>query len=794
MPASIGLDVVVCEEGIVLDTETEKPYNTAFLVGVIVGVLVIVVFAAVLIVVIRRRRSICNHDSTKGKATEMQSSRVSTISGNENPPTSQNDPSQSSDPADKSSDKSEADVYAVAIPKSKRPRNVIYENVTLPFKAHKPGSQEPNTVTSSTTVQQNGTKKTKTTNKREGKPPTAPKPTQGRLSNAGPQTSPDLLPYDEEEDFKVTDAMYANEELYANIKPTGIRVDKLQQTVVNKLRDGSLEEEFMRMIPRKDFTLTNGERKENYYKNRYNSILPYDKNRVELEQVDGDDASDYVNASFVRGYKLEKAYIAAQGPRDNTVDDFWRMVWQEGVTDIIMLTNVKEGNKPKCYEYWPAQGDRLTTGHMEVTGVEEETRAHFVIRTFDLKRAQGSEKRRVKQYHYQSWMDHEVPATTPLVNFWRYVRSRAPRSAEAPPLVVHCSAGVGRTGTFIALDIVIDHAQQRAEVNIYNTVNRLRDDRCLMVQNKGQYAFLHEAVVEAYMSGDSRIQMSNMDTVLPHTVTQHTPSDMIDNEFETLCNMRDLLTSPSYTTANLKENRAKNRNPNALPNDQHLVYLTKHVKGRNQYINAVYMATFLQQRGSIMTQLPLPDTLVDMWRLVDGCDVNTIVSIGDMKRKKNMCCYWPKKVESPITTGPYTISLQSVAKLGDTLYSYTLQMRNDDTSREVRVLHYAGWTGQVADNMADLVHLLTTLHTSHHDRGGKPLIVQCIDGASQSGVVCALLDVISRMTCDAELDVYMAVRQLHTVRPEALTSVEQYRFCYAVAHHFKNAQNIYANT
>ncbi|XP_070188891.1 receptor-type tyrosine-protein phosphatase epsilon-like [Littorina saxatilis] len=315
-----------------------------------------------------------------------------------------------------------------------------------------------------------------------------------------------------------------------------------------------------------------------------------------------------------------------------------------------------------------------------------------------------------------------------------------------------------------------------------------------MVQRKGQYAFLHEAVVEAYMSGDSRIQMSDMDTVLPHTVTHHTPSDRIDNEFETLCKIRNSLTTPTYTTANLKENRGKNRNANALPNDQHLVYLTKHVKGRNQYINAVYMATFLQQRGSIMTQLPLPDTLVDMWRLVDGCDVNTIVSIGDIKRKKNMCHYWPQKVESPITTGPYTISLQSVAKLGDTLCAYTLTMRTDTTSREVRVLHYAGWTGQVADNMADLLHLLTSLHTSHHDRGGKPVIVQCIDGASQSGVVCALWDVISRMTCDAELDVYMAVRQLHTVRPEALTSVEQYRFCYAVAQLFKNSENIYANT
>ncbi|KAK7101445.1 hypothetical protein V1264_019827 [Littorina saxatilis] len=765
-------------------------------VGATIGVVVVIIIAVAVVVVIfvRRRKRKQHSDGAKGEAAVTYSNLEpveATDMNTESQATITDDPSPWLDNADNSV-KPENDFKVETKPSVQVKADQLYENVKLKpkIRSAKPSSDK-NSASVVTSSQQNGVKKANASSKKKGKPLVAAKPSKERAFNAGTVTPSDPLPDCEEEDFVVSDAIYANEELYANIKPTGIRMDKLQQTVVNKLRDGLLEEEFMRMIPKKDFAVKNGERKDNHYKNRFTSILPYDKNRVELEQVDGDDASDYVNASFVRGYHMEKAYIAAQGPRDNTVDDFWRMVWQEGVTDIVMLTNVKEGNKPKCYEYWPAQGDRLTTGHMEVTGVEEETRAHFVVRTFDLKQSEGSEKRRVKQYHYQSWRDHEVPATTPLVNFWRYVRSRAPRTTQAPPLVVHCSAGVGRTGTFIALDIIYDKAQQEAEVNIYNTVDRLRDDRCHMVQNKGQYAFLHEAVVEAYMSGDSRIQMSDMDTVLPHTVTHHTPSDRVDREFETLCKMR---TAPTYTTANMKENRAKNRNPDALPDDKHLVYLTKHMKGRNQYINAVYMATFLQQRGSIMTQLPLQDTLVDFWRLVDGCDVNTIVSIGAVEGKKDMCRYWPKDATSTVHTGPYTIKLRSMTRLGDSLCSYMLEMKTDDTSREVRVLHYAGWTGQVADNMADLLQLLTSLHTSHNDRGGKPVIVQCIDGASQSGVVCALWDVISRMACDAELDVYMAVRQLHTVRPEALTSVEQYRYCYEVVQEFNKSNNIYANT
>ncbi|KAK7107816.1 hypothetical protein V1264_015667 [Littorina saxatilis] len=223
----------------------------------------------------------------------MHSSRVSTINSSDTHPIHQNDPSQSSDHADKS----RGDVYAVVKPKSKRAKYVMYENVTV--NGSPKLSQESNAASSSTTVEQNGAMKTNTTHEREGKPPVAPKPTQGRLSRAGTKTPHEHSPNDEE-DFKMSDLIYANEELHVNINPTGIRVDKLQQTVVNKLRDGSLEEEFMRILPTKAFTLKNGGRKENYHKNRYKSLLPYDKNRVELEQVDGDDSSDYVSASFVR--------------------------------------------------------------------------------------------------------------------------------------------------------------------------------------------------------------------------------------------------------------------------------------------------------------------------------------------------------------------------------------------------------------------------------------------------------------------------------------------------------------
>ncbi|XP_076464799.1 receptor-type tyrosine-protein phosphatase alpha-like [Babylonia areolata] len=406
---------------------------------------------------------------------------------------------------------------------------------------------------------------------------------------------------------------------------------------------------------------------------------------------------------------------------------------------------------------------------------------------------QSEEKRQVKQYHYVKWMDHHVPTTTPLVDFWRYIRARAPRTSTAPPLLVHCSAGVGRTGTYIALDILMDQSEGEEEISVYGTVSNLRNYRCYMVQNKDQYQFLHEAVLEAYMSGDSRLDTSSFDRVFPSVIRHDLPQPRVDAEFERLCQMRTCLTAPSHTEASQEVNQHKNRNPDALPDDNHLVYITEHAKGRNQYINAVYMPTFLSERGSILTQLPLADTVIDLWRLVDSWNVSTIVSLGQVAGQQVMCRYWPS-LEKPIRTGAYTISLKTINLLGENLKHYVMDMTKKNESREVRVLHYEAWTGDTATSVPDLITLLDILHTSHKESFKEPIIVQCFDGVAKSGALCALWDVISRMTCDGDVDVYLAARHVHTVRPEAITSVEQYRFLYEVVQQYRASRMVYANT
>ncbi|KAL8560994.1 hypothetical protein ACOMHN_050074 [Nucella lapillus] len=741
--------------------------NTGLIVGAVIGAIVAIVIVVIIIVIVRKRKR-----ATKSHSTESEMTSRAQNGGERERGRGDTGPSGSTslsfDPVTITDDKKEAKPQAKVKPMTKpaikpRPsqaRDNIYQNVSLSHE--RPAPSAPPAATS-----------------------------QRAASNAhGPNSDP--LTDDEELDSVSgrQELIYSNDPSYTSIIP----LDQLQQTLVDSLKDSKIANEFRFMDGFKRFPITIARRQENYYKNRFKTIVPYDKNRVVLERVNGDDSSDYINASFIKGYKTNKAYIAAAGPKPNTQDDFWRMVWQERITDIVMLTNVQEGIKEKCHEYWPAKGKSLNTGHVEITGQEEEERADFVIRTFSVRKLQSPEQRQVRQYHYVKWMDHEVPATTPLVDFWRYLRARAPRTATAPPLLVHCSAGVGRTGTYIALDILMEQSQHQQDISLYSTVDNLRNYRCHMVQNKSQYQFLHEAVLEAYMSGDSRLNTSSFDSAFPASIRHDQPHPRIDAQYQTLCQMKTDLIQPSHTTASLEENRQKNRNPQALPDDKHLVYITAYSEGRNQYINAVYMPTFLSSRGSIVTQLPLADTVIDLWRLVDSWDISTIVSIGPLDTPQGSCRYWPQSAGETMTCGNYKITWKSMTSPGKALRNYTVEMKKQDTSRDLRVLHYEAWTGEVADNVPDLLNLLDTLHTAHKQSTDDPIIIQCIDGVARSGALCALWDVISRVTCDDDVDVYFAVRHVHTVRPEAISSLVQYRFLYKVVQQYIQSHCVYSNT
>ncbi|XP_075949723.1 receptor-type tyrosine-protein phosphatase H-like isoform X2 [Anarhichas minor] len=235
---------------------------------------------------------------------------------------------------------------------------------------------------------------------------------------------------------------------------------------------------------------------QNKARNRFNNVLPYDWSRVKLTTSNPNESSDYINACYMPGYKSDREYIATQGPLPSTVNDFWRMIWEQRVNGIVMVTNCTEGGRTKCERYWPADTKPCSFGQLLVTIRSEQQEPNWTLREFRVKHGNTSEERTVRHFHFTAWPDHGVPqGTEVLIQFRELVRQHIDREERAPT-VVHCSAGVGRTGTIIALDVLLQQLEKESAVGINGFVHKMRLSRPHMVQTESQYVFLHQCMMD----------------------------------------------------------------------------------------------------------------------------------------------------------------------------------------------------------------------------------------------------------------------------------------------------------
>ncbi|XP_027128956.1 phosphatidylinositol phosphatase PTPRQ [Larimichthys crocea] len=231
----------------------------------------------------------------------------------------------------------------------------------------------------------------------------------------------------------------------------------------------------------------------NKTKNRFPNIKPYNNNRVKLQPEVTLAGSDYINASFVSGYVCPNEFIATQGPLASTVADFWRMIWETGTRTIAMLTQCYEKGRIRCHKYWPEDNKLMTVfSDILISKVSEEVYPDWTVRTLKVER--HGQYILVNHFNYTSWPEHGVPEScSTLIKFVKAVRAHR---HDNTTIVVHCSAGVGRTGVFIALDHLIQHVRDHDFVDIYGLVAELRSERMCMVQNLAQYIFLHQSTLE----------------------------------------------------------------------------------------------------------------------------------------------------------------------------------------------------------------------------------------------------------------------------------------------------------
>ncbi|XP_055954667.1 receptor-type tyrosine-protein phosphatase beta isoform X2 [Patella vulgata] len=254
----------------------------------------------------------------------------------------------------------------------------------------------------------------------------------------------------------------------------------------------------------------------NAEKNRFNNVLPFDHSRVCLPIEDDDVNSDYINANYITGYTKSKEYIATQGPLPDTINDFWRMIWHEKVSIIVMLTSLKEGHTVKCEQYWPGEvGEVMEYGQYTVEKISEVTKKTHTCSTLmiccneDSQNNKKKECRTVKHFHYLQWKDKSASVErNDILQFIRTVRQNM-ESNDTSPVVVHCSAGVGRTGTYIALDYIQQYINQHdlnKAIDIYDYVLKLRNNRVLMVQTECQYSFLYDCAVQLIEDKQNKTQ------------------------------------------------------------------------------------------------------------------------------------------------------------------------------------------------------------------------------------------------------------------------------------------------
>uniref|UniRef100_A0A3B5B2N2 Tyrosine-protein phosphatase non-receptor type 9 n=1 Tax=Stegastes partitus TaxID=144197 RepID=A0A3B5B2N2_9TELE len=291
----------------------------------------------------------------------------------------------------------------------------------------------------------------------------------------------------------------------------GMTVHELVEHVKRKKKKGIYQEyEEIRKEPPAG-TFDYSKKLSNQIKNRYSDVLCLDQSRVRLCQLcdDEDETSDYINASFMDGYKRSNAYIATQGPLPKTFGDFWRMVWEQMVLIIVMTTRVVERGRVKCGQYWPLEEGRTEQhGYFLVRNTHIQVFQDFKLSHLELYNTQSGERREVCHYLYVSWPDFGVPkSASAMLDFREHVLQRREAAVQnlgsswrgspgGPPVVVHCSAGIGRTGTFCTLDICLSRLEDIGTVDVRQTVRRMRTQRAFSIQTWDQYYFCYTAVME----------------------------------------------------------------------------------------------------------------------------------------------------------------------------------------------------------------------------------------------------------------------------------------------------------
>uniref|UniRef100_A0A8D3DMD7 protein-tyrosine-phosphatase n=1 Tax=Scophthalmus maximus TaxID=52904 RepID=A0A8D3DMD7_SCOMX len=503
---------------------------------------------------------------------------------------------------------------------------------------------------------------------------------------------------------------------------------------------------------------------DNKSKNRYINILAYDHSRVKLSSsLDREGKyGDYINANFVDGYERTRAYIAAQGPLRAGREDFWRMIWQQNVGVIVMITNLKEKGRTKCDQYWPEENTE-EYGPYQVTLKSSKTLAYYTLRTFTIRDTTNKVQRvehTVLHYHYTQWPDMGVPEyTLPVLSFIR-ASSRA-RTQEMGPVVVHCSAGVGRTGTYIVIDSMLQQIQDQGTVNVLGFLKHVRTQRNFLVQTEEQYVFIHDALVEAILSRDTSVTSDLLHAYVSDLLTPGLSGrTRMDKQFKLISQRQ--ARHADYSTALKDGNAERNRARALMPGEQSSI------------------TNWMKRKEFVVSQTPLSSTVADFWRMIWEHSTHTVVRLPDahcqVHEERECCVYWPSR-DQPMSFEGFTVSFsgEDTGPLNPPFYRFSLTTQNNFVL-EVRQYSAPCWPNPDSpiSNSFDLVNAVR----EHSRRTDRPTVVHDPLGGATSGLLCALTTLSSQLEEEGAVDVYQVARMTNLMRPGVFNDIEQYQYLY----------------
>ncbi|XP_039260687.2 receptor-type tyrosine-protein phosphatase alpha-like isoform X1 [Styela clava] len=557
---------------------------------------------------------------------------------------------------------------------------------------------------------------------------------------------------------------------------------------------------------------------QNREKNRYKNIVTSDKARVVLERINDDPFSDYINASYIDGYTKKRKFIATQGPKPSTVNDFWRMVWEHGLKVIVMVTDFRESGKPKCERYFPEEGV-MECGNICVETTKVTSYGGYHQRTLAVSLSPGEvydndsvqevtekteepEVRYITHLQCKRWPDHGVPkSTSAIFRLHQKMLDSQPEDCDTP-ILVHCSAGVGRTGTLVGLDNLISQLATEKLINVHDTVVKMREQRTEMVQSMDQYVLLHKLILEHHYLGNTDYNVADFEKHLEemNKVDEESGKTKFESEFELLS-----LVPPQnarFSSGSMSHNASKNRDEKVIPYEHSQVFIRmRPTEMRPPYVNASTLLGYDDTVNLIAAQDPLPSLLEDFWRVIIDNYVTCIVMLAPTIKDEIEYCpqYWPS--DDVMEFGDITIKHEESVDHDDFVET-RLTILTDDREklgRSITHLHYKNWLeNQPPPDRSDVTILDIIAHVDKHKRneenGGKTrVLVHCSDGAGITGSFCAVVNLVQRLKCENKVDVFRAIKDLRDCRPGMVKTVDQYKFCHDAIATYLRSFDLYSN-